>query len=203
MPDMRAAGAALALALCAAPALAQTEVAPARASANAARTAAANTPAADAREAVIGVLDKRLGRTEFFTLKPGERFRFGDLSGVLRTCERTAPWERPTQSGAFVQVAETPRQIRRGDRAAQPRMIFSGWLFAESPSLNPMRHPVYDVWLKSCAMRFPDTPPPATAAAGQPAPARPARRAPAAAPDTPAPAAETPAPASPPPDPRE
>ncbi|MFN7177141.1 MAG: DUF2155 domain-containing protein, partial [Thermaurantiacus sp.] len=158
MPDLRAAGV-CALALVAAPAIAQTEVAPVRQGAQPAALSAPAAPAADGREAVIGVLDKRLGRTEFFTLKPGERFRFGDISGVMRTCERTAPWERPLQSGAFVQVAETPRQHRRGAGDAQSRMIFSGWLFAESPSLNPMRHPVYDVWLKSCTMRFPETPP--------------------------------------------
>lgn len=205
MPELPRAGAALALALLAASApvheaLAQTEVAPVRAGASQGRATPAAPPAADGREAVIGVLDKRLGRTEFFTLRPGERFRFGDIMGILRTCERTAPWERPTQSGAFVQVAETPRQYRRGQAQPQPRMIFSGWLFAESPSLNPMRHPVYDVWLKSCTMRFPESPPPPRAGAGTAA-ARPARRAP-AAPDSPPAAPAAPAQAAPaPPEP--
>jgi hypothetical protein len=103
------------------------------------------------------VLDKRLGTTAEFTLKPGERFRFGRLAGILRSCERTQPHELP-QSGAFVQVAETAA-ARQGQPAPQPRLVFSGWIFAESPSLNPFQHPVYDVWLKSCTMRFPDGPP--------------------------------------------
>jgi hypothetical protein len=117
------------------------------------------------RTAVLGVLDKRLGTTAEFTLKPGERFRFGRLSGILRSCERTQPHERP-QSGAFVQVAETPTP-RQGQPAPQPRLVFSGWIFAESPSLNPFQHPVYDVWLKSCTMRFPDAPPIPKAPAGK------------------------------------
>lgn len=108
------------------------------------------------REAVIGVLDKRLTTSQEFTLKPGERFTFGTLNGILHTCEQTEPYERP-QSAAFVQVTETPRPRTR-DEKVQPRTVFSGWLFAESPSLNPMRHPVYDVWLKSCTINRPEGP---------------------------------------------
>jgi len=124
-----------------------------KASAPQARRPAAPTE----RTAVIAVLDKRLGTTADFTLNPGQRFAFGRLSGVLQTCERTQPHERP-QSGAFVQVIEQPPG-RANQAPPKPRLVFSGWLFAESPSLNPFIHPVYDVWLKSCTMRFPDGPP--------------------------------------------
>ena len=108
------------------------------------------------RTAVIAALDKRMGTTEDFTLKPGESFTFGRLSGVMQTCERTQPFERK-QSGAFVQVTEQP-PARANRPPPAPVRVFSGWLFAESPSLNPFIHPVYDVWLKSCTMRFPDGP---------------------------------------------
>jgi hypothetical protein len=173
----------LACALLAAPADAQPAASPAARGAD-----GSDTP----REAVVGVLDKRLGRTEFFTLKPGDRFRFGTLEGILRTCEQTLPWERPKRSGAFVQVTETPRAVsRRAREAPERKLVFSGWLFAESPSLNPLRHPVYDVWLKSCTMRFPGTPPPATAASAQRR-----RSAPAPAPPAPEPV-QVPAPAPP------
>ena len=163
------------------------------------------TPPAE-RTAVIGVLDKRLGTTAEFTLKPGERFSFGRISGILRGCEKTQPFERP-QSGAFVQVVERPLTLQ-GQPQAPLKTVFSGWLFAESPSLNPFVHPVYDVWLKSCTMRFPDGPRPAGSAGGTSARPRPAR-APAATPEAaaPAPAAPaatapqpaTPAPTTPPP----
>ena len=121
------------------------------------------TPPAE-RTAVIGVLDKRLGTTAEFTLKPGERFSFGRISGILRGCEKTQPFERP-QSGAFVQVVERPLTLQ-GQSQAPLKTVFSGWLFAESPSLNPFVHPVYDVWLKSCTMRFPDGPKPPSSSAG-------------------------------------
>lgn len=107
--------------------------------------------------AVIGVLDKRQGTTAEFTLKPGERFQFERLSGILRTCEHTRPYE-VAQSAAFVQVIDQPPTLR-GRPSVKPVVAFSGWLFAESPSLNPFQHPVYDVWLKSCTMHFPEGPP--------------------------------------------
>lgn len=116
---------------------------------------------------MIAALDKRLGTTAEFTLKPGERFTFGRISGVLRTCERTQPFERK-QSAAFVQLVEQP--LAAGGRETKPVMIFSGWLFAESPSLNPVVHPVYDVWLRSCTMRFPDGPKPPSSSGGRKGP---------------------------------
>lgn len=117
----------------------------------------------DARQAVIGVLDKRLGKTENFTLKPGETFQFGRISGVLRTCETSKPYE-PKQSAAFLQVEEQGQAL--GGRAAPAaKQIFSGWLFAEANSRNPMIHPVYDVWLKSCTMYAPEGPAPASKSA--------------------------------------
>jgi len=151
------------------------------------------------RTAVIAALDKRLGTTAEFTLKPGERFTFGRLQGVLRSCERTQSFERK-QSAAFVQLVEQPPA--GGGRAAPgPVLIFSGWLFAESPSLNPVTHPVYDVWLKSCTMRFPDGPKapssstgrkgPSAAAGGKPASSAPAAPAAPAAAPSPAPADPT------------
>ena len=130
---------------------------------DATRTGAAAVPLNE-RVAVIGVLDKRTNSTAEFTLKPGQNFRFGQISGVLRSCETTQPFERK-QTGAFVQVAETARPVGNAPAAA-PKLVFSGWLFAESPSLNPFSHPVYDVWVKSCTMRFPDGPKPPSSSAG-------------------------------------
>ena len=139
------------------PLLAAAGAALAQPAAPAPRTSPPPAAAAAAdRTAVIGVLDKRLMTTSEFTLKPGGSFRFGRLRGTLRTCETTAPWEKP-QSAAFVQVIEEPLPRTRADKVS-PRTVFSGWLFAQSPSLNPMRHPVYDVWLRSCTMRFPEGP---------------------------------------------
>ena len=106
------------------------------------------TPMAQ-RVAVLGFLNKRNGISRDLTLKPGQAVRIGDAVVRLRACETTAPWEVQQLTGAFVQL---------GVRSPQGRWerVFSGWLYKESPSLNVVEHPVYDVWPKSCAMTHPE-----------------------------------------------
>lgn len=101
------------------------------------------------RVAVLGLLNKRNNVSEEIRLKPGENRTIGPVIIRLSACERTAPWELPQETGAFVQVDIQ----ERGE--GQHRRVFSGWLFRESPSLNVVEHPVYDVWVKDCTMRFP------------------------------------------------
>ena len=137
------------------------------------------------RVAVLGLLNKRNNVSEEIKLKPGERREIGPVIVSVSACERTAPWEMPQQTGAFVQVDV------RGRGEAQHKRVFSGWLFLESPSINVVEHPVYDVWVKDCTMRFPGEEGPAAPspdASGKPA-ARPSAT-PAATPaPTPAPGA--------------
>jgi hypothetical protein len=109
------------------------------------------TPMAQ-RVAVIGLLNKRNGESRDVTMRPGDAKRTGDVVLRLRACERTAPWEQDQLTGAFMQV-----DVRGADRIW--RRHFSGWLFKERPGLNVVQHPVYDVWVKSCTMSFPDTGP--------------------------------------------
>lgn len=102
------------------------------------------------RVATIGLLNKRNNISQDLQLKPGETRRLGDVIIALKACERTAPWEMPQETGAFVQVFV--QSSRSGQGFGK---VFSGWLFRESPGLNVVEHPVYDVWVKDCAMRFP------------------------------------------------
>jgi hypothetical protein len=106
------------------------------------------TPMAE-RVAVLGLLNKRNGAEHDVTLKPGQAVRVGDVVVRLRACETTAPWEAEPLTGAFVQMDVQGRDQRW-------RRAFSGWLYKESPSLNVVEHPIYDVWPKSCAMTHPD-----------------------------------------------
>ena len=108
------------------------------------------TPMAQ-RVAVIGILNKRNGIVKDITLRPGQSVRWKDLIVRLRACEATAPWEEEKLTGAFVQV-----DLQKPDKTWN--RIFSGWLYKESPSLNVVEHPVYDVWPKSCAMTYPAGP---------------------------------------------
>jgi hypothetical protein len=118
------------------------------------------TPLKD-RVATLGILNKRNNLTHDVKLKPGESRRWGDVIVRLASCERTAPWERPPETGAFVQVLVAERTHPE----AKPtwKKIFSGWLFKNSPSLNVVEHPIYDVWVKDCAMSFPGETPAAAA----------------------------------------
>ena len=110
------------------------------------------TPVKD-RVATIGLLNKRNNLTQDLVLKTGEARRVGNVVVRLANCERTLPWEIPPETGAFVQVFVEERPNAKADLAW--RTVFSGWLFKNSPSLNAVEHPVYDVWVKDCAMKFP------------------------------------------------
>jgi len=105
------------------------------------------------RVAVLGLLNKRNNISRDIEMKPGEARRVGDVVVRLSACERTAPWEEPPETGAFVQVSV----LERADADSRPewRRVFSGWLFKNSPSLNVVEHPIYDVWVKDCKMSFP------------------------------------------------
>jgi hypothetical protein len=121
----------------------------------------------DQRMATIGLLNKRNNVSQDVTLKPGESVEIGPVIIRLSACERTAPWELPQETGAFVQV-----DIRERGQGEHAR-VFSGWLLRESPSLNVVEHPVYDVWVKDCTMRWPGeaaAPAPAPAPAPSPSP---------------------------------
>ena len=108
------------------------------------------TPMAE-RVAVIGLLNKRNGIVRNLTMKPGEALRLRDVIVRLRACETTAPWESPPLTGAFLQLdIEQPSK--------EWRRVFSGWLYKESPSLNVVESPLYDVWPKSCTMSWPGAP---------------------------------------------
>lgn len=110
------------------------------------------TPVKD-RVATIGFLNKRNNITQNVVLKSGESRRIGNAIVKLSTCEKTAPWEDPPEVGAFVQLFVQERAST--DEPLVWRKAFSGWLFRNAPSLNVVEHPIYDVWVKDCAMTFP------------------------------------------------
>lgn len=129
------------------------------------------TPMKD-RVAIIGFLNKRNGIVRNLRMKPGMSARTKDAIVHLRACETTAPWEAEKLTGAFLQL-----DVLGPDK--RWRRVFSGWVYKESPSLNVVEHPVYDVWPKSCEMSFPagppaPPPPPAAASSGSSAQKSPA-----------------------------
>ncbi|HXV31930.1 MAG TPA: DUF2155 domain-containing protein [Sinorhizobium sp.] len=106
--------------------------------------------------AVFSGIDKITGRITTFDVYIGETVQFGALQVTPRVCYSRDETEAP-KTTTFVEVEEITldRKIRR---------IFTGWMFADSPGLNAVEHPVYDVWLQSCKATS-EVPPPDTAAA--------------------------------------
>jgi hypothetical protein len=95
------------------------------------------------KRAVFVGLDKITGRTIKFDAALGETVQFGALQVTPRTCYTRPPTEA-TNTDAFVEVDEV---TLKGDI----KRIFTGWMFALSPGLNAVEHPIYDVWLIDCA----------------------------------------------------
>lgn len=92
--------------------------------------------------AVFSALDKVTARISKIEIPLGETKRFGSLDVTPRVCYSRPPTEKP-KTTSFVQVQEV--QIDGTEK-----QIFSGWMFAESPGLNAVEHPVFDVWLTGC-----------------------------------------------------
>jgi hypothetical protein len=87
-------------------------------------------------------LDKITGRPTSITAPIGKQVTFATLTITARFCYSTPASETP-ETAAFVQVED-----HRPDQPA--RRIFSGWMYASSPGLNGVEHPLYDVWVISC-----------------------------------------------------
>jgi len=92
--------------------------------------------------AVFSGLDKVTAVITSFEIPLNEKRIFGVLEVTPRVCYSRPPTE-PPKTTAFVEINEL-----RTDTA--PKQIFTGWMFADSPGLNAVEHPVYDVWLTSC-----------------------------------------------------
>lgn len=92
--------------------------------------------------AVLQGLDKVTARISPIHTPIGETVRFGTLEITVRRCLKRPP-EEPPESAALMDI----REVRPGE---EPVIRFSGWMFASSPALNALEHPVYDVWVKDC-----------------------------------------------------
>ena len=92
--------------------------------------------------AVFAGLDKITGRIISFEVATDETVQFGSLQITPRVCYSRPPADKP-QTDAFAEVDEI-------DDKKQEKRIFSGWMFADSPGMHGVEHPIYDVWLTDC-----------------------------------------------------
>lgn len=110
--------------------------------------------------ATLRALDKITGRSTDITVKAGEPVVFGSLKVELKACDQTPP-ELPPESAAFLVIHSTQAvrvstmvdavDASEVDTVSEdnPR-LFSGWMFASSPGLSALEHPVYDIWVINC-----------------------------------------------------
>lgn len=101
--------------------------------------------AAPGNTVVMRGLDKVTARVMTFEVKIGESVNYGTLLIKVRACDRTPPTE-PPESKVFLDIYE----LKSGELEAE---LFHGWMFASSPALNPLEHPVYDVWVLECLVK--------------------------------------------------
>ena len=92
--------------------------------------------------AVFATLDKVTARISKLEVPLNQSVQFGSLKVTPRVCYSRPPTE-PPKTTSFVEVDETQLD-------GQVKRLFSGWMFAESPGLNAVEHPVFDVWLTDC-----------------------------------------------------
>jgi len=92
--------------------------------------------------AELQTLDKITGRVSTIDVAVGEPTKLGTLSILVRVCRKRPP-EEPPESAAFIEITE-----KRGEAPAE--RLFAGWMFASSPAVSALEHPVYDVWMIDC-----------------------------------------------------
>lgn len=97
--------------------------------------------------AVFAALDKVTARISPLEVRIGETVQFGALTVTPRVCYTRPPTEPPLTS-AFVEIDEIKL-------SGEHQRIFGGWMFAQSPGLHAVEHPVFDVWLTNCKMEAP------------------------------------------------
>jgi hypothetical protein len=92
--------------------------------------------------AVLQALDKVTARVTTLEAPLGETVKYNTLEIIARACDKKPPEETP-ESTAFLDIWEA--------RPGEPMQgVFRGWMFASSPAVSAMEHPVYDVWVVDC-----------------------------------------------------
>jgi len=109
---------------------------------------------ARAPTAVLQALDKVTAQNIRFEAQVGKPVRYKNLVFTVRACETAAPDELAPEAAAYIIIDSAPRQ-RQGASPLPGRQLFRGWMYASTPGVNPLQHPVYDAWLIACKTAAP------------------------------------------------
>jgi hypothetical protein len=106
--------------------------------------------------AIMQALDKVTAETMRFAAPVGQPVRYKNLVFTVKACESTGLGGASPQASAYVVIDNAPL-ASEGVSPPPPKQVFKGWMFANSPGLNPLQSPVYDAWVIACMA----APPPA------------------------------------------
>jgi hypothetical protein len=100
----------------------------------------------------LRALDKVTARVEEIELPVGQTIEFGSLSIMARTCRVTLPEETPPESAAYLEIVEFKAAAQKQPivQTSGSVPVFTGWMFASSPALSALEHPIYDIWVTGC-----------------------------------------------------
>lgn len=104
--------------------------------------------------AIVQALDKVTAETVRFEAPVGQPVRYKSIVITVKACEQSASDEPQDDSIAFMTIDSQPRAAP-GRPTPAARQVFKGWMYASSPGLNPLQHPVYDVWMVTCRTSAP------------------------------------------------
>lgn len=89
----------------------------------------------------FSLLHKVTAKVQKIDLLSGQEYAIGDMSLTMHDCISTPP-EEPPETKAFLEISEF--------KAGRDKALFTGWMFASSPGINAMEHPVFDIWPLAC-----------------------------------------------------
>ena len=89
----------------------------------------------------FSLLHKVTAKVQKIELLSGQEYAIGDMSLTMHDCISTPP-EEPPETKAFLEISEF--------KAGRDKALFTGWMFASSPGINAMEHPVFDIWPLAC-----------------------------------------------------
>ena len=104
--------------------------------------------------AYLRALDKVTAETIMFAAPIGQPVRYKNLVFTVKACETADAGQPSPQASAYLVVDEAPLAAE-GIAPTPPRRVFTGWMFANSPGLDPLQHPIYDAWLIACTAAAP------------------------------------------------
>jgi hypothetical protein len=104
--------------------------------------------------AVLQALDKITAETVRFEAAVGKPVRYKSLVFTVKACERSTDEETTPDAIAYLTIESQPKAAP-GKPTPAPRQAFRGWMYASSPGLHALEHPVYDAWLITCRAAAP------------------------------------------------